>query len=89
MSEATRSDLPKGREAQCPICWRVFGSDSSCETHKPYRRPVSVACKDPASLGMVALERRGVAIWVIPMPETARNRLNRSGLSAQAILEAS
>ena len=68
MREATRADLPRGKEAQCPICWRIFGSDSTCEKHKPYARPVTEPCKDPRSIGMEPRERREVAVWVRPMP---------------------
>ncbi len=84
--EATKADLPKGREAQCPICWRMFKSDWAAELHKPYRRPVTDVCKEPAGLGMVALERRGLAVWGTRMPEAAAKRLKsqtveRSGQS--------
>jgi hypothetical protein len=75
MREATHSDLPKGREAQCPICWRLFRSDHACEAHKPYRRPVGPQCKEPAGLGMVALERRSLAVWGTPMTEGALEAL--------------
>lgn len=67
MREATKADLPKGREAQCPICWRIFGSDSTCELHKPYRKPVDESCKEPLSIGLEARERRGLRVWVVPM----------------------
>lgn len=71
MREATRADRPKGfREAQCPLCWRLFGSDSTCEEHKPYRRPVSTSCKEPSTVGLEARERRGLAMWVHPMPKS-------------------
>lgn len=59
----TRQDLPKGREAQCPICMRLFSSDTACERHKPYSEPKSTHCKPPASLGMIAIEKRGLPIW--------------------------
>lgn len=71
MREATRADLPRGREAQCVLCWRIFSSDSSCETHKPYRRPVTPECKEPGTIGFRAFERRGLAIWY---PEGAEPR---------------
>jgi hypothetical protein len=61
--EATRADPPKGREAQCPLCWRIFSSDSSCEAHKPYRRPLTDTCKPPAHQGAQPFERRGLAVW--------------------------
>ena len=64
MREALRFDRPKGNEAQCPICWRLFSSDGSCEAHKPYRSPKTAACKEPSELGYQAVERRGVAVWV-------------------------
>lgn len=59
------NDLPKGNEAQCVTCWRIFTSDSSCEYHKDYRR--NPICRDPATLGMVARERRGLPVWTRPM----------------------
>jgi hypothetical protein len=63
MREATRADLPKGREAQCPICWRMFNSDTSCELHKPYRMPKTAECKEPGTVGLEAFEKRGAAVW--------------------------
>jgi hypothetical protein len=63
-----------GREAQCPICGLIFGSDSTCEKHKSYSKPKTDTCKDPASLGMEIRLRRGeVEVWVIPMPSEALN----------------
>lgn len=69
MREATKADLPRGRQAQCPVCWRMFGSDSTAERHKSYRRPVTPSCKEPSSVGLEARDRGGVAVWVHPMPE--------------------
>ena len=68
MREATRSDLPKGGEAQCTICWKLFTSDYACEAHKPYRRPQTPDCKIPSLLEEMPgewwqLERRGLFIW--------------------------
>ena len=59
----TRANLPVGREAQCPLCLRMFTSDTVCEQHKPYTRPETMHCKTPTSLGMIAIERRGLPIW--------------------------
>ena len=71
MREATRADTPKGgRTAQCPLCWRMFSSDSAAETHKPYARPKTADCKDPASMGMEPRERSsmpGLRVWTPPM----------------------
>jgi len=61
--EATKKDLPKGAEFQCTICWRIFTSDSTCELHKPYRKPISDTCKEPSSIGLVMKERRGLRVW--------------------------
>lgn len=69
MRESTKTDLPKGIEAQCPICWRLFGSDSTCELHKPYRKPQEDNCKEPSSIGLTARPRRGLAVWVKARPE--------------------
>lgn len=66
MREATKQDLPRGREAQCILCWRIFGSDSTCELHKPYRKPVADICKEPASIGLETRDRRGLTVWVQP-----------------------
>ena len=72
MREATRSDLPHGSEAQCPICYRIFGADSTAERHKPYARPETDACKDPAVIGLERRERRGLAVWVRQYPAALR-----------------
>jgi hypothetical protein len=80
MREATKQDLPKGREAQCVLCWRMFGSNSTCELHKPYVAPTTPLCKDPLDIGLLSRERLarpGVAVWVQPMPEIALNRCGR------------
>ena len=58
------NDHPKGNEAQCVTCWRIFTSDSACEFHKDYRR--NPICRDPSTLGMVARERRDIPIWTRP-----------------------
>lgn len=60
---------PKGAEAQCPLCDRIFGSDSGCERHKPYAKPRTDECKDPAELGMEVRLRGDREVWVRPMPE--------------------
>jgi hypothetical protein len=73
--EATKEDLPKGAEAQCPICWRIFSSDSTCELHKPYRKPIADVCKEPSIIGLVMKERRGLAIWSSPPDEGMARRL--------------
>jgi hypothetical protein len=66
MRDTTRSDIPHGAEAQCPICWRIFTRDGVCEKHKPYASPKTPECKDPATLGFVRRDRRGVAVWSGP-----------------------
>lgn len=66
--EANRADRPKGKEAQCPICWRIFSSDRNAEAHKPYARPHTPACKDPSVLGMKVQERRGLRVWMRDVP---------------------
>lgn len=68
-------DLPNGGEAQCPWprgCGRIFTSDSACEAHKEYDGKGNIKpCKDPALLGMIPIERRGLPIWRKPMdPDT-------------------
>lgn len=57
-------DLPKGNEAQCVLCWRIFTSDSAAESHKSYQGRTS--CVDPATLGMEPRERRGLPVWTRP-----------------------
>lgn len=69
------SDKPNGGESQCPRprgCGRIFTSDSACESHKLYGDDGNLKeCKNPASLGMIPIERRGLPIWRKPMdPET-------------------
>lgn len=59
-----RAHKPQGAEAQCVRCNRVFTSDSSCESHKDYL--TEGVCMDPASLGMVAKDRRGIPVWTRP-----------------------
>ena len=67
--EATRDDLPHGTEAQCPLCWRLFGADSTCKKHKPYARPATTTCKDPATCSSLERrERRGLTVWVRHAP---------------------
>jgi hypothetical protein len=79
--EATKADLPKGAEAQCPICWRIFTSDSTCELHKPYRKPIAETCKEPSSIGLVMKIRRDLAVWSSPPDEGMRQRLGRPDAS--------
>ena len=64
-----------GKEAQCPICGRVFSTDSAAELHKPYTSPKTQICKDPGSVGLQYRTRREtVGVWVHPAPEFALNR---------------
>jgi hypothetical protein len=73
MREAIESDLPKGVEAQCPVCWRIFTRNSVAERHKTYR-PLGTTCADPASLGLVPKERRGLVVWSGPPPSEPLRR---------------
>ena len=78
--EAERSDRPtmNTKETQCPLCWRLFSSDSACELTKPYRKPVSEGCKQPSELGMVSKERGdGVLVWSVPMDPAVRERMEK------------
>lgn len=54
----------QGRESQCTTCERVFASHHGFEFHKDFRRNPS--CVEPSSLGMIARERRGLPIWMVP-----------------------
>lgn len=75
--EALKGDrkvLPQGkREAQCPICWRIFSSDVSCEGHKDYR--TTNICIDPTTIGYIAVEKHGRPVWKKPMDAETRERL--------------
>jgi hypothetical protein len=67
--EALKGDkntFPHGNEAQSICCWRIFTSDSAAEAHKFYHNDGSMTCRNPADLGMVARERRGLPIWTRP-----------------------
>jgi hypothetical protein len=81
MREATKQDLPKGREAQCVLCWRMFGSDHACERHKRYREPVTEICKEPGECGLSAFEKRGLVIWYQGEPRKPP-RLTSEGMVA-------
>lgn len=87
MREATRSDRPMMGtiSAQCPLCWRIFQSDTLCETHKPYARLPGDAergrvaeregCTDPLALGLIARERAdGVVVWSSTTDEELERR---------------
>lgn len=75
--KGTPDSLPKGGEAQCPLsgCGRIFTSDSGAESHKYYSTLGKAFCKDPATLGMVPIERRGLPIWRKPTDEAGRDKL--------------
>lgn len=79
--EAVKSDLPamNTKQSQCVICWRMFSSDSACELHKPYRKPVTGECKDPSSVGMESKESAagGFAIWSVPMDPEVKARMEK------------
>lgn len=78
--EAVRSDLPRinTKESQCVLCWRMFTSDSACEKHKPWTKPVTYSCKVPSELGMESRERGdGVLLWSVPMNPAQRERLEK------------
>lgn len=63
--EATRADKPRGAEAQCVICWRMFSRNSSADGHK-LKGADAGRCVDPASLGFEFYERRGLRVWHTP-----------------------
>lgn len=66
----------KGKQAQCPLCDRVFKSDGMCELHKLYRPAgatkgrefAKARCVDPTTIGMVSKE----GVWTKPIPEEAK-----------------
>lgn len=65
-AKPSRTHIPVGRQAQCTTCWRIFSSDSVCERHKKYATPKTKDCKAPESLGLVAVLKSGVPVWVSP-----------------------
>lgn len=78
--EACKADTPtlNTRQSQCVICWRMFSSDSACELHKPYRKPVTDECKDPVGLGMEGKEGAGgFLIWMVPMDPEVKERMEK------------
>lgn len=80
MREATRKDRPtlNTKETQCCICYSIFSSDSACEAHKPYRKPVSNLCKSPKELGMESKVRPdGVKVWSVPMDPAVKERMEK------------
>lgn len=77
--KGTPDSLPKGGEAKCPLlgCEKIFTSDSACESHKSYSPLGKALCKDPALLGMIPIERRGIPIWRKPMDEVGRDKMSK------------
>lgn len=69
--KGTPDQLPRGGEAQCPGsrgCGRIFTSNSACDDHKTFGTDGNLKeCKDPATFGMIPIERRGLPIWRKPM----------------------
>lgn len=66
------------KETQCCLCDVMFSSDSACELTKPYRKPVTAECKDPASLGMECRDRGdGVCVWFVPMDPEVKERMEK------------
>lgn len=69
--KGNRKTYPRGAQSQCPICFRIFFSDASCENHKSYPLDGSkISCKDPATIGFVAYERNGLPVWRKPSDTT-------------------
>lgn len=78
--EAVKSDLPamNTKQSQCTLCWRMFSSDSACELHKPYRKPVTGECKQPSEIGMEGKESpAGFLIWSVPMDPEVKARMEK------------
>src|SRR5215469_13906880 len=61
-------------EAQCPKCGRVFSTDRNCELHKRYLKGGGLECLDPAGIGLVSTERRGVPVWHLPAVSASGRR---------------
>ena len=88
MREATRKDTPKigSNQSQCPICWKIFASDSLCESHKPWARhpsdsvkvgriAVRESCISPVELNLNPRERAdGVIVWSLLDDEESERR---------------
>lgn len=65
----------RGKEAQCPLCEEVFSTDRNCEAHKPWSKPITETCKDPASVGLKKQVRRNeVQVWYRPLPPEVAER---------------
>jgi hypothetical protein len=56
---------PTGNESVCGACDWCFSSLSGFDRHRPG------ACLDPASVGLVPVERHGTVVWRFPAPETS------------------
>lgn len=67
-----------GKESQCPLCDRVFSTDANCEKHKPYSKPITEICKNPADIGMeFEIRTDGIAKWGTPMDSETRAKLEK------------
>jgi len=57
--------------AHCPACHRTFSCDSAADKHRQGRYGIDRRCVDPATVGLVAVDRPYGQLWQNPATEGA------------------
>lgn len=55
--------------AHCPDCHRTFSVDSAADKHRVGKFGIDRRCVDPATVGLVAVEKPFGTLWQNPGPE--------------------
>lgn len=73
MTEGTRSDLPRGAEAQCPVCWRLssrffFAAPPGFSSRFFFGRAGLLPSMEGSQRGRLASDLDGNGAMVVPSP---------------------
>lgn len=52
--------------AHCPACCRTFSCDSAADKHRQGRHGIDRRCVDPATVGLVAVDKPYGQLWQNP-----------------------
>lgn len=59
--------------SHCPACHRTFSTDGAANKHRPGKFGIDRRCADPASVGLVPVQKPYGVLWQHPGPEDGRD----------------
>ncbi|WP_412079001.1 hypothetical protein ACLF6K_37290 [Streptomyces xanthophaeus] len=55
--------------SHCPACCRTFSTDNAADRHRQGRFGIDRRCVDPATVGLVAVDKPYGVLWQNPAPD--------------------